>query len=124
MKRQITLLLTAVLTSCSVVMASKTDGIDIDSMQNIYTRTELIELGAEAVLSEENDEGQKVETYKIQKVRGSIARAFMHGLLDLGTAFLWEFAGTPIEHALDEQKFYTVKVTFDENEQIQKMELF
>lgn len=105
-------------------MATNKSGIDIESIQKVYTRTQLIALGAEPVLSEKNENGQIIETYVIQKERGSIARAFMHGLLDLGTLFLWEFAGTPIESSLDEKKFYSVKVTFDENEKIQKMELF
>lgn len=126
MKKQVTLLLllTSILSSCSVVMASNKSGVDIDVIQGAWTRTQLMATGAEPVVSEKNDEGQLVETYKIQKECGSIARAFMHGLLDISTAFLWEFAGTPIESSLDEKKYYSVKVTFDENEQVQKMELF
>lgn len=105
-------------------MASNRSGADIDALQNTSNRLQLIALGAQAVASEKSEDGGLVEIYKIEKERGSIARAFMHGLLDLSTGFLWEFAGTPIEHALDEQKFYSVKVTFNEQEQIQKMELF
>lgn len=123
MKKFAALFLT-VLSSCSVIMATNKSGVDIEAVQSVWTRTQLIALGAEPIITEKNEHGQLVETYKFQKERGSIARAFMHGLLDLGTGFLWEFAGTPIESALDEKKFYSVKVTFDENELIQKMELF
>ncbi len=112
------------LPSCSVVMASNTSGTDIESVQSAWSRTQLIALGAEPIITERNEAGLLVETYKIQKECGSVARAYMHGLLDLITAFLWEFAGTPIESALDQKRFYSVKVTFDENEQVQKMELF
>lgn len=110
--------------SCSVVMASSKSGINLESVQGVSSRTQLIALGVEIVISERNEKGELVETYKIEKERGSVARAFMHGLLDLGTCFFWELAGTPIESALDEKKFYSVKVTYDDRERIQKMELF
>ena len=122
--KKLFILLTAILPSCSVVMASNKSGTDIDSVQNASNRMQLIALGAEAVAHEKTDNGQLVEIYKIERERGSVARAFMHGLLDLSTAFLWELAGTPIEYSLDQQKFYSVKVTFNEDEQIQRMELF
>lgn len=125
MKKIISLLLSSILfSSCSVVMASNRAGVDIDQVQNVASRTQLIALGAVPVTSETNSEGQLVETYQIEQERGSIARAFMHGLLDLSTGFLWELAGTPIESSLDQKKSFSVKVTFDEQEQIQKMELF
>lgn len=124
MKKTLLLLLASLLPSCSVVMASNKSGIEIDMLQSAWSRTQLIAMGAEPMISEKNQEGQLVETYKVQRERGSIARAFMHGTLDLFTLFLWEMAGTPIESSLDEIKYYCVKVTFDENDHIQKMELF
>ena len=122
--KKLSLLLLCILSSCSVIMASHKEGVDVDSIQNIRSRTQLIALGADPVLSERDGNGCLVETYKILKEKGSIARAFMHGLLDLATVCAWEFAGTPIESSLSQKKFYSVKVTFDEHEQIQKMELF
>lgn len=110
--------------SCSVIMASNRDGVDIEAVQSIRNRMQLIALGAEPISSTKNDLGETVEVFKIMKERGSIARAFMHSLLDLSTVFIWELAGTPIESALDEKKYFSLKVTFDENEQIRKMELF
>ena len=105
-------------------MASNRGGIDIEAVQSIRNRMQLIALGAEPISSNKNDQGETVEVFKIMKERGSVARAFMHGLLDLSTAFIWELAGTPIESALDEKKYFSLKVTFDEKEQIRKMELF
>ncbi len=126
MNRRFALLLSCVsltLSSCSVVMASNKSGTDLESLQNATSRMQLIALGAEPTSTDKSDAGELVETYRLQKERGSIARAFMHGMLDLSTAFLWELAGTPIEFSLDQQKFYSVKVTFDESEHIKKIEL-
>jgi hypothetical protein len=104
MKKLLVLLtFVALLPSCSVVMASNKSGIDIDSIQNAHTRTQLIAMGAEPINADHENE-RLVETYKIQKEKGSIARAFMHGLLDLSTCFLWEIAGTPIESSLCQEK--------------------
>jgi hypothetical protein len=126
MKKIVTILfpLASLLGSCSVIMASNRGGTDIEAVQSIRNRMQLIALGAEPISSTKNDQGETVEVFKIMKERGSVARAFMHGLLDLSTAFIWELAGTPIESSLDEKKYFSLKVTFDENEQIRKMELF
>lgn len=110
--------------SCSVMMASNRGGVDIEMVQSVRTRMQLIALGADSISSGKNDLGETIEIFKVMKERGSAARAFMHGLLDLSTLFIWELAGTPIESALDEKKFFSLKVTFDENEQIKKIELF
>ncbi len=110
-------------TSCSVIMASNRAGIDIDAIQCVRTRTEIIALGAEPVLSEVNEQGELVETYRILKEKGSLSRAILHGILDIGSGFLWEFAGTPIESALSQKKFYSVKATYTDSERIKKMEL-
>lgn len=117
------LLSSLLLSSCSVMMASKMNGLDLDSIQNIHSRAQLIAL-ADPIEHVETETGEIIETYKILEQKGSIARAFMHGMLDLGTGFLWEFAGTPIESALTQKKYISFKVTFDSDEQIKKIELF
>lgn len=126
MRRIITIFfpIAAILSSCSVVMASDKGGVGIETVQSIRNRMQLIALGAEPISSSKNDQGENVEVFKVMKERGSIARAFMHGLLDLSTCFIWELAGTPIESALDEKKYFSLKVTFDADEQIKKVELF
>ncbi len=113
----------ASLPSCSVIMASNRAGTDIETIQSIRNRMQLIALGAQPVSSAQNELGEKIEVFRILQAQGSVARAFMHGLLDLGSVFLWELAGTPIESALDEKRYFSVKVTFDKDEQIKKIEL-
>ncbi len=110
-------------TSCSVIMASKKAGFDLESIQAAHSRHELLDLGGDPISSHANEEGEVTEVYQILKEKGSTARALMHGLLDLGTGFLWELAGTPIESALSQEKFYSVKVTFDSDDQVKRMEL-
>jgi len=105
-------------------MAADKGGTDIERVQLARSKLELIALGGEPIAYSQNEQGETVETYRMMKERGSAARAFMHGLLDLSTAFLWELAGTPIESALDEKKYFSLKVTFDKDEQIKKMELY
>ena len=119
------LLLTLVpfFTSCSVIMASNKEGTDVESIQNIRTRSQLIALGADPISHEKKETGELVESYKILKEKGSVARAFMHGTLDVLSGFLWELAGTPIESTLTQKKYFSVKVTYNEAEQIQKIEL-
>jgi len=124
MKQSILVLLFSLFSSCSVMMATNRGGVDIGAIQSIRNRMQLIALGAEPVFLTKKDESETVEIFKVMQKRGSIVRAFMHGLLDMGTAFFWELAGTPIESALDEKKYFSLKVTFDMEEQIKKIELF
>jgi len=106
------------------MMASDRGGVGIEAVQSVRNRMQLLALGVESVSSTKNDQGETVEVFKAMSERGSVARAFMHGLLDLSTAFIWELAGTPIESALDAKKYFSLKVTFDAEEQIKKIELF
>ena len=62
-------------------------------------------------------------TYKVRAKKGSTARAVMHGLLDVSTLGVWEVAGTPIEGAKGKKKFFAIKVYYDKNENIKKIEL-
>ncbi|MDE3045314.1 MAG: hypothetical protein KGJ02_01525 [Verrucomicrobiota bacterium] len=117
-------LLSLLFSSCSVVMAANRGGTDVKSIQDTRSRADILALGLSPTDTITNEEGQRVETFVIRKEHGSIARAFMHGLLDLSTAFIWEVAGTPIEATLNEKSYYSVKVTFDNQDKIQKMELF
>ena len=47
----------------------------------------------------------------------------MHGVLDVGTAGIWEIVGTPVEASLRDNKFYVVKVFYDSQDNVVKMEL-
>jgi hypothetical protein len=104
------------------MMASKKGGFDLDTIQAATNRGQFLNFGA-PIDSEVNAEGDRTETYRIMKEKGSVARACMHGVLDLSTGFLWELVGTPIESALSQEKYYAVKVLFDAENQVKKIEL-
>jgi len=110
-------------TSCSVAMAARNDGTTVTRVQESRTRSQLIATGAKLVNREESYNGNFVETYQCKKKTGSAARALMHGCLDVCTLGIWEAVGTPVEACVNNEEYFTVKVTFDENEYIQKMEL-
>jgi hypothetical protein len=112
-----------ILSSCSVIMAAKKEGMSLSKVQTLHTRSQLIASGATLVDSEWSADGQLVEVYRIQNERGSAARAFMHGLLDVSTLGLWEVVGTPIEVCVDKRQYYCIRVTFDQQECIRKVEL-
>lgn len=111
-----------VLSSCSVVMAAKKEGTSIEKVQGCRTRGQFLSLGAK-VISSERLAGDLVEVYQFQKEKGSAARAFMHGLLDVSTFGLWEVVGTPIESCVDDNGCFSLKVFYDNNENIKKVEL-
>lgn len=112
-----------VLSSCSVVMAAKREGTSIDKVQGCRTRGQFISSGAKVISSERLSCGDLVEVYQFQKERGSAARAFMHGLLDVSTCGLWEVVGTPIEACVDDNGCFSLKVFYDRDENIKKIEL-
>jgi hypothetical protein len=113
----------AILTSCSVVMAAKKEGMSVTQVQTLRTRGQLIASGAHLISSDRLPTGQLCEVYQIQNKKGSAARAFMHGLLDVSTCGLWEVIGTPIEACGDAREYYCVRITFDEDECIRRVEL-
>lgn len=113
MKKILLSLSILLLTGCSVYMAADKSGTDIASVQKCNTRIQFVNLGAQILSSERMQDGTLVEIYRVKAEKGSAIRSVMHGLLDLSTGFLWELAGTPIEAALNQDKFMTVKVTYD-----------
>lgn len=124
MKRVFVLFLTATtLTSCSVVMAAKKEGVAVEKLQACHNRGQVIATGAQVVSSERLVTGELIEVYQIQKERGSAARAFMHGALDVSTLGLWEVFGTPIEATVDKKEFYSLKIYYDAEDIVKKIEL-
>lgn len=124
MKKLFVLLLAAtVLSSCSVVMAAKKEGVSVERLQACHTRGQIIATGAQVVSSERLVSGELIEVYQILKERGSAARAFMHGALDVSTLGLWEVFGTPIEATVDKKEFYSLKIYYDTQDIVQKIEL-
>lgn len=112
-----------ILASCSVIMAAKKEGTNIETVQASRSRGQFLSCGANVISSERLQSGELVEVYQFQKEKGSAARALMHGVLDVGTCGLWEVVGTPIEACVDENKYFSIKVYYDENENVNKIEL-
>ncbi len=105
-------------------MAAKKEGVSIDELSQCKTRTCLITKGAIPIDSKKNENGILIEeTYKVQKPKGSTARAAMHGLLDVATLGIWEVAGTPIEGAKGKKKMYSIRVHYEDGEKIKNIEL-
>lgn len=123
MTSAIGLLLLCALSSCSVVMAAKKEGTSIDKVQACRTRGQFISRGAVVVSSERLPSGELVEVYQYKNETGSAARALMHGALDVGTCGLWEVVGTPIEVCSNDNTYFCVKVYYDQEEHVKRMEL-
>jgi hypothetical protein len=104
-------------------MAARKEGTNIDTVQSSRSRGQFISCGATVISSERLPTGELVEVYQYKKEKGSAARALMHGVLDVGTCGLWEVLGTPIEACVDENKYFTIKVYYDGNENVTKVEL-
>ena len=110
------------LSSCSVAMAAKKEGTSVSKIQKCSTRTQFISLGGDVISSHSLESGDIVEIYRFKKEKGSTARAVMHGLLDVSTFCLWEVIGTPIE-ASNSNEFFSIKVTYDKDENIKNVSL-
>lgn len=105
--KKIILIITLILPSCSVFMAANKKGVDISELSQCSTRNCLIAKGAEPIGRKNN-----TETFKAQKPTGSVARAAMHGVLDVATLGIWEAAGTPIEASVNKKEMYVFKVSY------------
>ncbi|MCE5316123.1 MAG: hypothetical protein LLG04_02000 [Parachlamydia sp.] len=109
-------------TSCSVAMAARKEGVSIDKVQTARTRGQILACGATVISSDRMPTGELVEVYQFQKERGSAARALMHGLLDVSTFGIWEAVGTPIE-ACDTREYFTLRIYYNLDETVNKVEL-
>lgn len=112
-----------ILASCSVIMAAKKDGTNIEKVQACRSRGQFLALGGIVVHSERTIDSELIETYQFKKESGSTARALMHGVLDVSTLGLWEVVGTPIEVCSNDKTCFSIKVYYDKNENVKKMEL-
>jgi hypothetical protein len=111
-----------ILTSCSVMMAANLKGTHLKSIEKATDREELIAAGASLVSSKQVGD-VKIEQFRVLHKKGSIARALVNGVLDLGTAFFWELIATPIESSYDQDSYFKLLVTFDHKDQIQSIEI-
>lgn len=117
------LVATILLSGCSVFMAAKKEGVSIDELSQCRTRGCVISKGAVPTKTEKTEQGDTIEVYSVQARKGSTGRAVMHGVLDVFTLGIWEVAGTPMEGAMGEKKFYSIKVTYDKDENVKKVEM-
>lgn len=124
MKKLLTLILIAAsLSSCSVIMAAKKSGTELQQIQSFRSRGQFISAGANMITSERCENGDLIEVYQYKTATGSIGRAFMHGLLDVWTLGIWEVIGTPMEGCLNEAEYFTIRVTYDQNEIATRVEI-
>ncbi len=121
--RALIFLLSLHLSSCSVMMAASQKGVPIERIEKAEHRDDLIALGGALIETKQTEEGDTVEVFSFP-VKGSVSRALLYGFLDLGTLFLWELAGTPIESYISQDKPLLIQATLYPDEQIQKLELY
>lgn len=110
-------------TACSVFMAAKKEGVSVEELSQCRTRSCVLSKGAVPNKTEKNEQGEIIEAYTVQAPKGSTARAVMHGVLDVATFGIWEAAGTPMEEAMGKKKYYSIKVIYDKDENVKKVEL-
>lgn len=115
----------SLLTGCSVVMAAHQSGVDVTTLSSCKTRYCLINNGAVPIQSTQNKSGVLTEeVFQAQIPTGSVARAAMHGVLDVATFGIWEVAGTPIEAVKGRKQTYAIKVFYEaDGSTIKQMQL-
>lgn len=102
------------ISACSVVMASRSDGVSPQKINQCRTRNCLIAEGATPIDHKTNKDGEMVsENFRATMPTGSAARAVMHGLLDVSTLGVWEVAGTPIEAVKGKKTAYVINVQYE-----------
>lgn len=100
--------------ACSVIMAANGKGVDPKELAHCKTRTCLLASGAVSVDQVKNKQGKYVsENFRAEMPTGSVARAAMHGLLDVGTLGIWEVVGTPIEASKGKKTGYVIAVKYE-----------
>lgn len=109
--------------SCSVMMAAKQEGVELGELQQCTTRECFLSYNPEIIDKGQVEDGSYYETYKYRQRTGSIARAVMHGVLDLATLGLWEIAGTPIEGAKQKGKYIVITVYYNPDNTVKKVVL-
>ncbi|CDZ77354.1 hypothetical protein BN59_01637 [Legionella massiliensis] len=115
-RKLLIILISVSLTACSVVMASKGNGVNPKDLGACKTRSCLIAAGAIPIDHTNSKQGKLAsENFRATMPTGSAARAAMHGLLDVGTLGLWEVAGTPIEAVKGRKTGYVVAVKYEQD---------
>ena len=110
-------------TGCAAVMASKQpEYTDLKILRQGASRSEVTSALGRPLISDKNENGQLVETYKFTQgytTVTKVVRVMFHIAADFFTLFLWEFVGMPMEMVFAGNET-TVEVTYDENKQLKE----
>lgn len=120
------LILSAALTSgCSVVEASRNDGVRQKDISACSSKTCFLSLGAESLEKKELADGKTKEIYRVKrrKHNSTYARAIFHGAADVFTLGLWEFVATPIEGYMSNDRFIVFQATYNQDDSLDKLEI-
>ena len=98
------------LSGCSVYKAANVEGERPSKILACYERLCYDGLRDTEIVRE--DENGLLITFRTLKHAGSAVRALGHGVADVFTLGLWEFAGTPIEGALKDEDWYVYQVRY------------
>ena len=113
------------LASCSAYLAAQKGGVPVENIMQCKTRAELLSnKDVEVIESVKNSEGEIEETCRVMKEKGSYGRAAVNTVMTVFSLGIWEIASYPGETMRTENKaYYNVKVYYDKQENIQKIEL-
>lgn len=105
---------------------SKHSGTSVEELQRCKTRDCILSKEVASIINSEKEEnGELIEVYAVEQNKGSAERAMTTRdiLLDLFTCGLWEVVRTPMEEALKKDEAIHVRVYYDKNENIKRIEL-
>ncbi len=111
------------LDSCSVIMASRKNGVEIHELQSCRSRGQFVSANPQVISTERLSTGELVEVYQFKQATGSKGRAVMHALLDVTSVGIWEVVGTPMEGYYNQSEYFTIRVTYNESDIATRVEI-
>ena len=109
------------LTGCAATMASRQPSKkNVDLFSEGTYRSELIAEFGQPLGTEVRPDGKRYEVYKFVQGYGTgakVARTITHVALDMGTLFVWEIIGIPIETVCDGQEM-AYEIAYNENNRV------
>ena len=107
--------------------AKKEDGVTPKEIEKCGTKEcfydILIKYESEILKTQSFEDGTFYEIYKVRRERGSNLRAFVHGVLSIGTLGIWNVVAYPIEGFVSDDKYIVFKAEYDDNENATKVEI-
>ena len=96
-----------ILSGCSAYMAAQKQGVPLEDVKVCKTRDELLyHKDIEVIETKQHELGEKEDTCKILKEKGSYGRATFNLIESLFTLGLWEAVSYHREQTLREEKYY------------------